>query len=372
MSNYPGCLTGTHLLIDHVRLCRFMRLAWGMEVDPSDLNLLEYYGLVLPVRKALVNDLRFPRVERPVPGGTEVHEPRQYWAHTARQRLVQMDGSSVGPKLTYRPLNTLEDFADWSLRDTYPTPVLLNGYETSVQPTKTECKSGWTATYSFGKIEPVKPTCVVRVCNLKAGAWLRPLQPAYWGSLARPLSPVAPTTRSLSVQAEWIKELYPAAANPFTLDAEQAKYGNAGVTRFYVIGHRISKSARMDSLEGWSDGCGQDWWIAAFLSRLRRRIDLGLSLQVEASMQKRTTNAKKAILTALGRRWETVRALEELSLPPFGQYFYRDTLLWLTHRSRPESISPEESHRTLGGMAGLRPSSVKIYAAAGHRGLGVK
>ena len=52
----PGLRYG-YILVDQETLIRFMADIWGTDVSERNLNVLEFYGLLIPARKAIVDDL---------------------------------------------------------------------------------------------------------------------------------------------------------------------------------------------------------------------------------------------------------------------------------------------------------------------------
>ncbi len=61
---------------------------WGTDVSERDLNVLEFYGLLIPVRKAIVDD-RCPATRYVVTDKAKTsHEAELQWEYTEVIRLV--------------------------------------------------------------------------------------------------------------------------------------------------------------------------------------------------------------------------------------------------------------------------------------------
>lgn len=375
-TRYTRGLRYRHILVDQETLIRFMAEIWGTDVSERELNVFEFYGLVIPVRKAIVDDLCPPTYNDPTAKTTTSHSAKLQWEYTevARSRTGREPARADLDTADTRPLD-LTDPDERIRSNVRPTPVVVVRRQSIKSPIdnivgsrSTSCKSEKHWTHA---VKPPKPDLAFAAAHLLAdGRWLRPTDLAYWQVLGHtPLAVASGGTDDNTRPSVGLDALL-ADESAFKLSAPNAERGNHLITRFYAIGYGERSST--DNDYGYRAvrlgiGPGQDWYLVALLERLRARFGAATTAELVIAEQTEKTNKKRVPYEALRDRAEEFREREHLHLPPLCGRFYRYILLRLAHENRPGQVKADQSFKELAKASGLASGTVKQYVQRGGK-----
>ena len=365
---YPESLRRSHLVVDEAQFVQFVRRQWQVSFQPHWLAVLEFFGLVMPVRKVLTEPLALKEVEFKVRGGTNHHDPEERWFHQVLGR-----GATRRPGFQ-RVSVTLEDPGEQrrgAFRCLRVVPTPRFGYLSMFYSDLPDHRPSDKPFTLARRIPEHRPGRHYQIRDLmQMGLWFRPRDPAYWALLARGLRP--PAGNDLDEAAPtWVTEcLRGESANVLQMSAPSAQAGTYGVTRLYIVGCADKGAAgRTDSPYGHP---GQDWIVGTLLYHLEQRSGLDLLLELHDATRSRKVNANQRVLHAMAERWTHIARRERGRLPnPIPRLipnFHRNALLWLLYSGRG-TISPDVARKQLGAMVGMTPRSVSQACWAGGRSL---
>lgn len=375
-TRYTRGLRYRHILVDQETLIRFMAEIWGTEVSERELNVFEFYGLLIPARKAIVDDLCPPA--RDVTSGktTTFHSAKLQWEYrevvrsSASRELAGDDPDAADT----RPLD-LTDPDEYIGSNVRPTPVAVVRRESIESPIEDLVVSPSTSCRSKKQwpraVKPPEPDLAYNTADLLAeGRWLRPTDLAYWQVLGH-ISPAgAPGGLRDNTRPSVGLDALLANKSAFRLSAKQAERGNHLTTRFYAIG--FGEQSSTDSGYGYlfgrlGIGLGQDWYLVALLEKLGARFGAATAADLVIAEQTEKTNTKRAPYEALRDRAEGFREREHLHLPPLNPLFHRDVLLRLAHERWPDRGKAGQSFERLHEASGLTFKTVKRYVQRGGK-----
>lgn len=350
---------------------------WGTDVSERNLNVLEFYGLLIPARKAIVDDLCPATYDVATANTITSHSAKLQWEY--REVVRSRAGRELARADPYtadtRPLD-LTDPDERIGSNVRPTPVVVVRQESIKSPIDNfvgsrsishRSKKHWPRA-----VEPPEPDLAFAAADLLAdGRWLRPTDLAYWQVLGH-ISPAgAPGGLRDNTRPSVGLEALLANKSAFRLSAKQAERGNHLITRFYAIGYGERSST--DSGHGYlfgkqlGEGPGQDWYLAALLERLRARVGAAPALELVIAEQTEKTNRPRATYEALGDRASGFRESEHLHLPALRPLFHRDILLRLAHERWPDRGNAGQSFERLHEASGLTFETVKRYVQRGGK-----
>lgn len=373
---YPHQLRSEHLIVDQERFIQFIQRAWEIPLTESDLNVLEYHGLVMPIRKACTRSIMQVAESGFGESGTQQYHPIQQWMHARwcySKRSVPK--SERNERFVYVPIDTSGPLLTEIIAALRPTPFLFNGVWIPPQSIRPDSMHRRKKVRMARASSPEPDNCsrgtVISASSLGCrGMWFRPLQPEYWALLASGLDHLhKPESRA----ADWIRRSLPnGLVSALSITSSEAASGNAGVTRFYVIGCGSHSQSRRNLRDGhFGMRLGQDHFVAYIVSRLRSRAPLAAAVAMERAFQSRGVNTRRRVIEEFVETWQRTSAITELSLPAIVPNFHRNVLLWLLYQNRGD-ITANQALKDLGRLVGLKPDSVKQACWSGRRSLAVK
>lgn len=357
-SEYPKWLRTRHLLVDEHEFGGFMAAVWHLSIDRAMLNLMEYYGWLLPVRKAVSRAL-WPTLTDYRPGHVE-KTFNTGWFHVDRPF----------PKL--RP-----DVASrWSL-ESPPRLTRFSPFERSkkwgrvavtpwfmIMPGRVEIDGAGKVKRHLPRDEP--SPCFPPGSLRRRGLWLKVTDKAYWDRLA--------------VRSDFLEGRDPPPFHydpsfrlpthtELNLTARQAARGNDDTDRFYLVGGAdLAEGSLAHGLA--KRGRGQDWALRTFIDRLHAHVPTEVLFDLVRAKQTPRVNLPQAAFEKLRRTGLPNKWPSWWNLPPLHGSFYRDVLLFLSFRSaRRRGISPDTLYGQLADRSGLTSQSVRRAISEGGRRL---
>ncbi len=316
------------LIVDSHRFLQILKTYWGLELYRDSLNLLEYYGLVIPVRK--VGPIPYECDEKitKVKGGKVVESYQPEWLHTER----------------FLPWRKGKDRRLFDLRIPIPKMNVREYRLEYLRPMPWLSRESRAWFYEKGGDigTPVQPkrnslyTTNRKLCA--SGRVWKPTDIEYWALLCDGLAQ-APTESDRRKPLEL----------RLRLTAEEASNGNRRCETFYVVGEGYKQGRRgrlSQGLVGY--GRSQDAAVASLIGSLRFQTDLDALLRWAESSQATKINSRKKILHDIGEdvRWLHRKVLE---LPVVRSDFFRMASSFLIfHEMRSRGKSPDDAYRKLG------------------------
>ncbi len=359
-----------HLLLDSRSFRAFMKSFWSIELWDSDLNLLEYYGLIIPARKAYIRDLLPPGTSTQTPEGkiaecsTEVwkyvpHTPERRTRHKIpgeRASRVVSDFKSF--EFTRHPSMGTDDLGP----HVRPTPWLVLE------------RSAWRHVPGDSLGTWVKPSGMSVFVNpglLRARhRWSRPTDLCYWHWLSRVREgmPVDPESNWFDRRTKKPKS-GPRSDMELNLglDASSAMDGNRDIERFYLVGWVDTRSSTFNrSYAAVGNGPGQDWYLAALIRALTSRMDLGLQVRLLHAQQTAGKSARGAAYAAIAKRSNQLRKIPELGVPRIHLPFYRDVLASLAFSAlKKRGLSGARRYAMIAKSTGTTPDYARRIVTKG-------
>jgi hypothetical protein len=349
-----------------------MSIVWGTTITHQDLNLCEYYGLLIPARKALVADLHGPPRDLTSEEHGPIREQRSpRWRYLRRSTEPTLADNLASLNRSPKPLieRTVElhfDSAaslDGKIRDLRPSPHLLLECIAHVTPPKKKRKKGKKENAPFlisKRVRAESDSIWYKrghlICDRR---WLKPTQLEYWHGLS---SMVALELNAGTQQR-----------NPgkfrFEMTPEQANYGNWNVERFYVVGRGLRRHSKFSISHGSAGkGPGQDWYMALLMEGVRSRTGLEVMLPILHAEQQRGTNARKAAFLALASQSLTFSQMREFRLPDIEPSFWKLSTIALAYwRLRSADKTSDQAYRVLAKATGHKLDYVRRLVTAGNR-----
>jgi hypothetical protein len=366
-------LRSGYVILDDWEFIKFLEREWLLDVGRDDLNLLEYHGLVIPPMKAITDSLRRRSYSESLAAGTRRHSSDQQWVY---RRIGKTTGSKKRVPKTVRVLryDRLAELERVPAHLLNAMPWLSCEYRSSFVPAPPRDSPPPAMQIVTPVPPPKEPDVYAPSKLLEMKLLLNPTQPQYWAALGRSgmKAPDAPASR-VPAAASWISELLGGnQATVLRLTDSAAEWGNEGVTRFYIVGCAFGENSRRRgsrrrALPSHPLGLGQDWHVASVLTRLRCRADLKTVMKIEAAVQRQVLKRSLLALQAATDAWERLARREELKLPDLHPHFFRNTLLWTLHNSRPKDVAPDASLQALAEVTDLKKLVVRkeLYKGRG-------
>jgi hypothetical protein len=368
--SYAFELPGRHLVLTSHQFCAFMKYYWAIEIWDYELNIFEYFGWLLPVRKAIVDDLRPPSSSYSSPKGQVEEEWQIKWCHLPADH--RRESLRAGAPASSLPSPIEHQFPP------HPATDLHSEIERSRLTPWLFLEPSATLT-GFGS--RVEPQSEAKWCSPGAlrreHRWFRPTDLAYWRCLSftrRAVGLLEETERmtdrrrSRPIRGEARPELL--EGFNLNLTRAHAAEGNQGVERFYIVG-RGDRSEFSRPTGSVGRGYGQDWALAELLGRLRFRTDLQLQIGIAEASQATTASRREKVYRALAARARDLQRHEHLALPQVVPTFYRDAVICMAHQHFRRNQAGLPAYETLRRETGLGENYVRKAVSAGRRLLGV-
>jgi hypothetical protein len=371
-SAYPSELWYRHILLDDEAFTRFMELFWSIKLQVADLNLLEYFGLLIPVRKAVVHDIQPLSIQYRTRKGPVTERTSVKWRHVLgryrEQHKRRGEEGEAFPQPMDLSFGQRHTNLDILIAEARPTPWLF--VERIAHLDKAE--------HGLGYVHPPRqrPEWITTGCLTTKGRLLRPSQIGYWRLLGNTNPPIAHVLEPEFKLGRAAKRprLSPATADalPFHLSPDDAMKGNSGVRRFYLVGsgaRRVGRGRLSSGTVGF--GFGQDTHLVQLMHRLHRRVELPQLLAIAAAGQRRG-GPKDRAFAQLAWRSKRLGGHEGLAVPELRQNFYRDLLIRVRYqallcRGTPSEVVIDQLRRETGlrfeYVRRLIPATARLLAA---------
>jgi hypothetical protein len=319
----------------------------------DSLNLLEYYGLVLPVRK--VGPLKWERDElvTEVEGGTVRESYERDWWHAERFRgwkRGKWDSENVELADLSIPIPPI-DKREYRFRDLRAMPWQVmesQAYESAHGSSiGTRVRSARDSTYTR-----------TRFLRFQTGIW-KPTSLEYWAFLGRGHSDARDPKKKRTLNFK------------SGLTAEEASDGNRDCECFYVVGEGYKSGTQRLASQGLIGyGRTQDAAVASLIGSIRHQVDLDMLLRLAESAQASKVNQRRKVLHEMSENLLWQNRFKELRLPNVRSSFYRVLVTYLCfHRLRRGGVSPNEAYARIAKAQKCTSDYVKKLVSQGGRAI---